>query len=164
MKEKYHCCICGRENSRKRISKEYYCEKHYSEYMRYGFCITDSQRDKDDSNMIYKHEEYAEMFLYDNMQEELDQTVILDLDDYDKIKNIRWDKKQNCIVGKTITGEKLLQNVIMNTDDKVEFKDGDIFNCTKDNLFIKEEKKHKKKIHSESGIDSQNNSKQTTLE
>ena len=145
MKEKYHCCICGRENSRKRISKDYYCEKHYSEYNEFGFCITDSQRDKDDPNMIYRHEEYAEMFLYDNIQEELDQTVILDLDDYDKIKNIRWDKKQNCIVGKTITGEKLLQNVIMNTDDKVEFKDGDIFNCTKDNLFIKEEKKHKKK-------------------
>ena len=37
MGEKYHCCICGRENSRKRISKEYYCEKHYSEYMKYGF-------------------------------------------------------------------------------------------------------------------------------
>lgn len=145
MGEKYRCCVCGRENSRKRISKDYYCQKHYSEYVKYGFCISDNSRLLDDPNMLYRHDNYIEMFLYDNMQEELDQTVILDLDDYDKIKNIRWDKKQNCIVGKTITGEKLLQNVIMNTDDKVEFKDGDIFNCTKDNLFIKEEKKHKKK-------------------
>ena len=85
MKEKYHCCICGRENSRKRISKDYYCEKHYSEYTRYGFCISDNDRLPDDPNMLYRHDGYVEMFLYDNLQEELDETVILDLDDYDKV-------------------------------------------------------------------------------
>ena len=77
MKEKYHCCVCGRENSRKRISKEYYCEKHYSEYMRYGFCISDNDRSFDDPNMLYRHDFYVVMFFYDNLHEQFDESVTL---------------------------------------------------------------------------------------
>ena len=101
MKEKYHCCICGRENSRKRISKDYYCEKHYSEYTRYGFCISDNDRLPDDPNEIIEHDKYAEIVLYDEFQEDTGKRALIDIEDVDRVKNVHWNKKIKCIVPKS---------------------------------------------------------------
>ena len=145
-KPKRFCKCCGRETNLTRYKDMTLCKKHYEQYIKYnGIFLDDNPRDSQDPNQLYRDDKNIHMFLYDNLQEELDDVVILDLDDYDKIKNIHWNKKQNCIVGKTVEGIKLIQNVIMNTDKKVEFKDGNIYNCTKDNLCVKEKRYKKKK-------------------
>ena len=145
MKEKYHCCICGRENSRKRISKEYYCEKHYEQMRTYGFCIDNDPRDAEDPNEIIPHENHAEIVLYDEFQEDTGKRALIDLEDIDKVKNIHWDKKQKCIVGRIKDKEILLQNHILNTNDKINFVSEDAFDCRKFNLYIKEKKERKPK-------------------
>ena len=53
-KGELYCSICGRKLDKK--YKHNMCAKHYEEYMTYGFCITDNQRDKDDPNMLYRHD------------------------------------------------------------------------------------------------------------
>ena len=145
MGEKYRCCVCGRENSRKRISKDYYCQKHYSEYIKYGFCISDNDRLPDDPNMLYRHDGYVEMFLYDNLQEELDETVILDLDDYDKVKGIRFDLNRKCVTTKINGNIILLQNYLLDSNERIEFINGDYLDFRKDNLRIIKKKVKTKK-------------------
>ena len=142
-KGELYCSICGRKLDKK--YKHNMCAKHYEEYMTYGFCITDNQRDKDDPNMLYRHDGYVEMFLYDNMQEEIEQTAILDLDDYDKVRGIRFDLERGYITTKINDNKTLLENYIMDTNDKVEFINGDKFDFRKENLrVIKKEIKTKK--------------------
>ena len=144
MGEKYRCCVCGRENSRKRISKDYYCEKHYSEYMKYGFCISDNDRSPDDPNEIIEHDKYAEIILYDEFQEDTGKRALIDIEDVDRVKNIHWNKKTKCIVGNIKGREIPLQNFILDTNDKVDFVSEDFFDCRRINLYLKKNTKRKR--------------------
>ena len=118
MKEKYHCCICGRENSRKRISKDYYCEKHYSEYMKYGFCISDNDRSPDDPNEIIEHDKYAEIILYDEFQEDTGKRALIDIEDVDKVKDYKWRYSGRYILTTVNSKSLRLHRLIMNCDDE----------------------------------------------
>ena len=75
------------------------------------------------------------MKLYDEFQEELEDKVLIDKDDYELIKDIRWDKKnRNCVTAK-INGKIIpLQNYILNTDEKINFVSQDILDCRRNNL------------------------------
>lgn len=144
-KEKY-CKVCGRSD--RKILKDM-CPKHYEQVKIYKFPLDTCQRDELDLNEITIHNDYVTMSLYDKHQEELEEKVILDVDIVDKIKNIRWNKKHNCIIGNVEGKTVLLSNYIMGIEqEKVTYANGNYLDNRKENLNIiyPKEKKSKQPI------------------
>ena len=63
-----------------------YCKKHYSQYKRHGKILENT---KYDPNEIIEYEDHAEIILYNKNYEEVGRALI-DLEDIDKVKNLRW--------------------------------------------------------------------------
>ena len=139
---KRYCEQCGREIN----NGHGLCEKHYRQLKKFGVFLENSQRDENDPNEIVFYNDYAEIILYDNLlQEELDKRIVIDLEDAESVKYVRWNKKQSCIVGNVLGRNVLLANYILNTDANVEFIDGDYYNCKKENLRVIEKRNKKNK-------------------
>jgi hypothetical protein len=65
-----------------------YC-KHRTQYKKYGKFLDNNPRNKRDRNEIIVKEYYAEIILYDNDSFPYQKTII-DIEDIEKIKNIKW--------------------------------------------------------------------------
>lgn len=140
MSKKY-CVQCGKELKKK--TSKMLCDKHLNEYHQYGFCISDSQRDDGLPNEVIVHENYAEIILYDNYFNELEDRVIIDLEDVDIVRKMFWKKHNNSIIGFSNQYTHYLPNLLMDTDNRIEYLDGNIFNNRKSNLDIVTNKKFK---------------------
>lgn len=77
------CCVEGCNN--KHLAKGY-CDKHYKQIKKYGKIL---DRTRYDLNEIVIHGDYAEIILYNKNQDEVGRALI-DLEDVDRVKNIRW--------------------------------------------------------------------------
>ena len=137
-----YCEHCGREIN----NGHSLCEKHYRQLKKFGVFLEDNQRDENDPNEIVFYDDYAEIILYDDLlQEELEERIVIDLEDVESVKYVRWNKKQSCIVGNVLGRNILLANYILNTDAKVEFIDGNYYNCKRENLRVIEKRNKKNK-------------------
>lgn len=140
-----YCECCGREGSIKNFKGKDYCRKHYEQIKTHGFCLEENSRDKEDPNEIIKHENYYTIKLYDDMQEEIDEEVIIDKDDYDKVKGVRFDLNRKCVTTKINDSIIMLQNYLLDTNDRVEFVNGNYLDFRRENLkIVKKEIKIKK--------------------
>ena len=91
--------ICSVPNCRGKHYSLGYCEKHYRQYRKYGHIL---ERTHFDKNEIIEYEDYAELILLDKEGIEVARTII-DLDDIDKVKNIKWYmNSEGYIVNSTI--------------------------------------------------------------
>ena len=140
MKE-WYCKHCGKKLIRK--FPQMLCQKHYDQLKQYGEFLDDSQRDIDDPNEIIMQGDFSEIILYDFLFEPLEDTILIDSEDVEKVKTYSWQKKKDCIVGTQYGRTILLPNLILDTENKVEYINGDIFDNRKENL--KEIKKRTKK-------------------
>lgn len=147
-KKEYICRICGRETRH----SDSICSKHFMQIKQYGVALDDNPRRDYDPNDIDVYETTAEIVLYDSMQEEIEDTVVIDIEDVDKIKDIRWDKKQSCIVGNVLGKKVLLANYLLNTNEKIEFINGNNLDFRKENLQIVKKKKKKAKKNKDNKI------------
>ena len=140
-KKQYVCKICGRPTKH----SDGTCSKHFDQIKEYGFPLDDNPRRDYDPNEIVIDGDITRIKLYDFMQEEIDEQVIIDSKNVDIVEGIRWDKKQKCIVGTVLGRHVLLTNYIMHTDEKVEFINGNFLDCREENLRVvsKKDKKHK---------------------
>ena len=142
MKNKYYCVQCGKELNKK--NPKMLCKKHLNEYNEYGFCISTNSHDKYTPNEILINEDYAEIVLYDDItQEELNDKILIDLDDVETVKGIIWKKVGKHIVGVAKSHNYDLPNLIMDTNAKIEYIDGNRYNNRKSNLNVIEKKKFK---------------------
>ena len=91
------CKVCGKNE----VKAKGMCEKHYQQYRKYGYCLDNNPRTKQDLNEIIEHEDYAEIVLYDKNCEEVARALI-DLDDVDKVKNYRWGLTKGYVLNKSI--------------------------------------------------------------
>jgi hypothetical protein len=84
------CKYCGVDESEvKTFNKTLeLCEKHYVQYRRHGKCSLSIF----DKNEIITHDSYAEIVLYNKKCEEMER-VIIDIEDIEKVKNIKWGLK-----------------------------------------------------------------------
>lgn len=105
IKEKKLCCVPGCDN--KYLAKGY-CVKHYKQIRTHG-CITDNLS----KNEIIEHCDYAEVVLYNKDDQEVARALI-DLDDIDKIKDIRWYSREGYACN-TIKGK--MHRIITNCPD-----------------------------------------------
>lgn len=139
-KEKF-CKVCGRSD--RKIFKDL-CPKHLEQMKTYKFTLDTCQRDELDLNEIIMQDGYLYMSLYDKHQEELDEKVILDIEIENKIKNTRWNKKHNCIIGNVEGKTVLLSNYIMEVDnEKVSYVNGNYLDNRKENLNVVHHKEKK---------------------
>ena len=141
---KGRCNHCGRELQKN--CKSGLCDKHYFQLKKYGEFLEDSPRYENDPNEIRIDGDIARIVLYDFLFDELDEQIIIDAEDVDKIKLYHWDKKNGCIVGKEFGRPILLPNIILNTDNKVEHINGDYLDNRKENLRIIERNAKVKKV------------------
>lgn len=139
--DKLVCKVCGRELKHK--NKKMLCEKHLNEYNEFGFCITTSDRTENEPNEIRVHNDYAEIVLYDIYQEEIEEKVLIDIEDINIVKNVVWKKVGKHIVGSTDRYTFDLPSLLMDTDNKIEYINGNILDNRKENLMIVEKKKFK---------------------
>lgn len=109
----------------------------------YGEFLDDSQRCETDVNEIVIYDDYAEIVLYDLLFEPLEYGVIIDKEDVEKVKLHCWSKKNGCIVANQFGRHVLLPNIILETDEKIEYINGDYLDCRKENLKIVEKKNKK---------------------
>ena len=83
------CKYCGKTEG---IIKKYnLCEKHYQQYKKHGKCF----RTIYDPNEIIRYEKYAEIVLYEKKVNNIGEytekcRMIIDLDDVEKIKNLKF--------------------------------------------------------------------------
>ncbi len=83
-----------------------YCSKHYKQIWKYG----EIKHGKYELNEIIIHNKYAEILLYDRKCNAIDKTII-DLDDVEKVKNIKWWKnKRGYVNSKNIMLHKFIMN------------------------------------------------------
>lgn len=142
MKDKPQCSICGRDD--RKIVKGL-CPRHKLQIEEFNFNLDSNPIDEYDANEIIKHENHAEIILYDNLFNELEEKVLIDLEDIDTVKNIIWKKQSKYVVGIGTDDQCMyeLPNLILDTDDRVYHIDGNIFNNKKENLEIIKKKKYK---------------------
>lgn len=82
-------CKCIVENCEKEAIAKGYCSKHYTQIKRYGKIFKYSYRDK--TNHIEIVDDHAEIFLIDR-NNEICAKAIIDIEDIDKVKNIKWHR------------------------------------------------------------------------
>lgn len=82
-------CECSVENCHNKVMAKGLCSKHYSQLRRYGKIFKYSSRDK--TNHIEILKDHAEIFLIDK-NNEICAKALIDLDDVDKVKNIKWHR------------------------------------------------------------------------
>ena len=134
----YNCKVCGRET----CHADGYCSKHYDQIKRYGYPLEYSPRRKTDPNEIEIDEDVARIILYDFLFEPLEDEILIDIEDVDKVKDYVWERVQGCVVG---NNEFLLPNLLLDTNEKIEYINGDSLDNRKANLRIIERKRKKRK-------------------
>ena len=141
---KYYCSVCGRE-----IPKHFrkgLCQKHFDQMKTYGEFLDYAQRCETDVNEIVEYDDYAEIVLYDLLFDPLEKGVMIDKEDINKVKFYCWNKKNGCVVGNQFGKHVLLPNIILDTNEKVEYINGDYLDCRKENLKIIERTVKIKKV------------------
>lgn len=138
----YYCKACGRKiNKNKEL-----CSKHQSQFNKWGFVLDTNPRTEYDLNEIFIKDTYAEIVLYDDFENEITERIVIDVEDVERVKNIRWNKKQSCIVGNSLNGEILLTNYLLNSPKKIIFNNGNWLDCRKENLSIVDKEYKIKKV------------------
>ena len=106
---------CKVDNCNNKVCAKGYCSKHYMQYRKYG-CIL--ERTKFDSNEIIEYEDYAEIVLYDKDNMEVARAFI-DLEDIDKVKDIKWCLNSKGYVYSRKLGLYLHRYLMNPSDDEV---------------------------------------------
>ena len=135
------CKVCGRTD-RKIIGN--FCPRHKAQYDEFGEVQDMNALDEYDMNEIKIYDDHAEIQLYDQYFNPT-REVIIDLEDVPLVQGIIWKLKGNVIVGRANQYNYILPNLLMDTNDKINYLDNDVLNNRKSNLDVIA--KHKKKHH-----------------
>lgn len=135
-----HCKICNRLD--RKIIRDL-CPRHKLQIEEHGYALDHNDRDEYDLNEIIKYETHAEIILYDNLFNELEDRILIDLEDVSTVEGIIWKKQGKHIVGIANQYSYDLPNLIMDTDEKIEYLNGNIFDNKKSNLDVIKRKKYK---------------------
>lgn len=138
------CGVCGRSD--RKINNDL-CPRHEKQLEEYGEFLDMNAKDSDDTNEIVIKDDYAEIILYDELFNELDERVIIDLEDVDLIEGIIWRKQGNSIVGQANQYFFKLPNLLMDSNEKINYINNDIYDNRKSNLDVIMKRRQKHSFH-----------------
>lgn len=95
------CTHCGREG----VCAKGLCQKHYKQYQTHGKFLDNNPRTISDPNEIIIYDDYSEIILYNKDNEETARSII-DLEDVEKVKHIKWSKTTSGYVSGKDKNEK----------------------------------------------------------
>ena len=157
----YVCCICGRISHRKiKAYKKCYCNKHYRQIKKYGKPLDDNPRTIYDRNEIRINGDIAIMNLYNKNAEKIDE-VIIDTDDVNKVKYIKWKTSASgyAVNSSKSRGSNIqLSRVILDTDQFVDHKNHNTLDNRKENLRIVTRSQNQMNVNYK-GVNKTNNNK-----
>mgnify|MGYP003290558500 CR=1 FL=1 len=107
--------ICKVDGCNKLVHGQGYCRMHLDRLKKYGDPTHRTQRDP---NEIVIYDDYAEIVLYDINNEECARTMI-DLDDVDKVKDIKWCVANGYVRNSKKPGVGMLHRFLMNCPDNM---------------------------------------------
>lgn len=117
------------------ISGKGYCRKHYDQMRRYGYIL--DIRTKCDANRINYVDDYAEIIIT-NSKDKYICTTIIDREDVEKIRNLRWSYNGKYIRTFKGTSPVYLHRIIMDYDGELDIDhiNGNVLDNRKKNLRI----------------------------
>ena len=132
----HKCEVCGRLCRKKlKADGKIVCIKHYNQFRKHKKFSDNSPRTVHDKNKIIIYGKVAYMELYNKKYEVIAKTVI-NTEDIDKIKNIKWNLNCNGYVANRTNTSILLHRVILGTNSIVDHINGNRLDNRKSNLRI----------------------------
>ena len=132
----HKCEVCGKM-WRKKLAADgkIVCNKHYSQFKKFGYFRDNSPRTQRDKNEIVVQGEIAYIYLYDKFYNVVDKAII-DKSDIKKVQNIKWRENGNGYVINNSHTNEYLHRRILNTDTIVDHINGNRLDNRKCNLRI----------------------------
>lgn len=132
----HKCEVCGKLWRKKlKANGKTVCNKHYKQFKKFGCFRDTSPRTQRDKNKFTIQGDVAYISLYDKYYNEIDRAII-DADDVDKVKNIKWRMNCNGYVHNNSDTSIFLHRRILNTDCLVDHINGNRLDNRKANLRI----------------------------
>lgn len=132
----HKCEVCGRLWRKKlKADGKIVCSKHYKQFKTKGYFLDNSSRTQRDKNEIILEKDCAKICLYDKQYNVINYAII-DLEDVNKIKNIKWRINCNGYVINNNQHSLFLHRLILNVDTYVDHINGNRLDNRKCNLRI----------------------------
>lgn len=130
----HKCEVCGRLWRKKlKADGKIVCNKHYKQYKKHGKFMDNSPRTQRDKNEIIVVGKVSYICLYNKQYEVIDKAII-DTEDIDKVKNIKWRIDCN---GYAINNSKtsiFMHRVVLGVNSEVDHINGNRLDNRKANL------------------------------
>ena len=132
----HRCEICGKLWRKKLIADgKIVCNKHYKQFKKFGYFRDTSPRTQRDKNEITIKGDIAYIDLYDKQYNVIAKAII-DVEDVDKVKYIKWRLNCNGYVINSSNTNIFLHRRILGCDSVVDPKNGNRLDNRKSNLRI----------------------------
>lgn len=132
----HKCEVCGRYSRKKlKADGKVVCNKHYRQFKKYGCFKDSSSRTPRDKNNITIVGDIAYIDLYDK-QYNIIAKAIIDTDDVDKVKYIKWRLNGNGYVYNNSNASTFLHRRILDCNTLVDHVNGNRLDNRKCNLRI----------------------------
>jgi hypothetical protein len=142
----HKCEVCGRMWRKKlKADGKIVCNKHYKQFKRAGCFLDNSPRTQRDKNEIIIENNFAKICLYDKYYNVINYAII-DIDDIDKVKNIKWRINCNGYVINNNQHSLFLHRVILGVDTFVDHINGNRLDNRKSNLRVCTKQENKMNI------------------
>lgn len=130
----HKCEVCGRLHRKKlKADGKVVCNKHYKQFKKYGYFRDTSCRTQRDKNNITIIGDIAYIDLYDKQYNVIAQAII-DAEDVDKVKFIKWRKNCNGYVINHSHSNEYIHRRVINHDGFVDHINGNRLDNRKCNL------------------------------
>lgn len=142
----HKCEICGKMWRKKlKADGKIVCNKHYKQFKKNGYFTDNSPRTQRDKNEIILEKDYAKICLYDK-QYNIINYAIIDLEDVNKVKNIKWRINCNGYVINNSNHSCFLHRIILNVNSYIDHINGNRLDNRKCNLRICTKQENKMNI------------------
>lgn len=132
----HKCEICGKYWRKKLIAHgKVVCNKHYKQFKKFGYFRDNSSRTQRDKNNITIDGDIAYIDLYDKQYNVIARAII-DTDDVDRVKYIKWRLNNNGYVINNSHSSIFLHKRILNCEELVDHINGNRLDNRKCNLRI----------------------------
>lgn len=133
----HKCEVCGRMSRNKRKADgKVVCERHYQQFKKFGKFLDSCSRRPQDKNKIIICGDISYIELYSSTTGEVIAKAIIDTEDVDKVKNIKWRLNHSGYVYNNSNSSLFLHRRVLGTNQMVDHINHNRLDNRKENLRI----------------------------